>query len=173
MYWQSSFWCFLFTSDLERPKGQRLAYTHLWSCKLLVLHFQLFGGFMNGSGCEFTNSVKNPSLVPSKISLFDLDTLYNVILRIARNLLENKEDIKYLTQPFYHTNLDWFSLEWSKKKFFWRKKKFKMADSKKLSFSTTPKSWAIVAKISQIGPWVTRVDWCKGTQPIWLWGCLT
>ena len=33
--------------------------------------------------------------------------------------------------------------------FFW-KKKFKMADSKKLSFSTTPKSWAIVAKISQI-----------------------
>ena len=42
MYWQSSFWCFLFTSDLERPKGQRLVYIHLWSCKLLVLHFQVF-----------------------------------------------------------------------------------------------------------------------------------
>ena len=36
-----------------------------------------------------------------------------------------------------------------------------MADSKKLSFSTTPKSWAITAKISWIGPWVGRIDWCK------------
>ena len=34
----------------------------------------------------------------------------------------------------------------------------------KLSFSTTPKSWAIVAKISQIGPWVSRIDWCEGHQ---------
>ena len=51
-----------------------------------------------------------------------------------------------------------------KKIFFFEKKKFKMADSKKLSFSTTPKSWAIVAKISQIGPWVSRVDWCEGHQ---------
>ena len=34
-----------------------------------------------------------------------------------------------------------------KKNFF--EKKFKMADSKKLSYSATPKSWAIVAKISQ------------------------
>ena len=47
--------------------------------------------------------------------------------------------------------------------FFW-KKKFKMADSKKLSFSTTPKSWAIDTKISQIGPWVSRIDWCEGHQ---------
>ena len=53
-------------------------------------------------------------------------TLYNVILRIARNLLENREDIKYLTQPFYCTNLDWFSKEWRKKKKIWRKK-FKIA----------------------------------------------
>ena len=43
-----------------------------------------------------------------------------------------------------------------------------MADSKKLSFSATPKSWAIVAKISQIGPWVSRIDWCKGH-----WFCST
>ena len=46
--------------------------------------------------------------------------------------------------------------------FFFCKKNFKMADSKKLSFSTTPKSWAITAKISWIGPWVSRIDWCKG-----------
>ena len=30
-----------------------------------------------------------------------------------------------------------------------------------MSFSTTPKSWAITAKISRIGPWVGRIDWCK------------
>ena len=34
-------------------------------------------------------------------------TMYNVILCIARNLLEKREDIKYLTHPFYCTNLDW------------------------------------------------------------------
>ena len=39
---------------------------------------------------------------------------------------------------------------------------FKMADSKKLSFSTTNKSWAISSKISWIGPWVIRIDWCEG-----------
>ena len=50
----------------------------------------------------------------------------------------------------------------AKKNFFFEKKKFKMADSKKLSFSTTTKSWAIFAKISQIGPWVSRIDWCEG-----------
>ena len=44
-----------------------------------------------------------------------------------------------------------------------------MADSKKTSFSTTLKSWAIVAKVSQIGPWVCRVDWCEGH---W-WCCST
>ena len=39
-----------------------------------------------------------------------------------------------------------------------------MADSKKLSFSTTTKSSAIVAKILQIGPWVSRIDSCEGHQ---------
>ena len=49
----------------------------------------------------------------------------------------------------------------AKKKFF-LKKKIKMADSKKLSFSTTPKSWSIFTKISQIGPWVCRINWWEG-----------
>ena len=43
-------------------------------------------------------------------------TLYNAILRIARNFLETSENIKISTHPFYHINLDWFSWEWSKKK---------------------------------------------------------
>ena len=33
------------------------------------------------------------------------DTLYNAILRIARNFLETRENIKILTHPFYHINL--------------------------------------------------------------------
>ena len=71
------------------------------------------------------------------------NTLYNVLLRIARNLLETRENVKISTHPFYHTNLDWFSKKLSKKK-------FKIANSRK-NF----------AKISQIGPWVSRIDWCK------------
>ena len=33
-------------------------------------------------------------------------TLYNAILRIARNFLETRENIKISTHPFYHVNLD-------------------------------------------------------------------
>ena len=38
-------------------------------------------------------------------------TLYYIILCIARNFLETRENIKILTHPFYHINLDWFSWE--------------------------------------------------------------
>ena len=37
---------------------------------------------------------------------FFKDTLYNAILRIVRNFLETKENIKISTHPFYHINLD-------------------------------------------------------------------
>ena len=50
-------------------------------------------------------------------------TLYNAILRIARNFLETRENIKISTHPFYHVNLDWFSWEWSKKILFFFEKK--------------------------------------------------
>ena len=49
-------------------------------------------------------------------------TLYNAILRIARNFLETRENIKISAHPFYHINLDWFSWEWSKKKKIKKKK---------------------------------------------------
>ena len=32
-------------------------------------------------------------------------TLYNTILRIAKNFLETRENIKISTHPFYHINL--------------------------------------------------------------------
>ena len=77
-------------------------------------------------------------------------TLYIVILRIARNFLETRENIKLSTHPFYHMNLDWFSFEWSKKKQK-KAKKYKMADSKNWDFQNRQFS-KIFAKISQIGP---------------------
>ena len=43
-----------------------------------------------------------------------------------------------------------------------QKIKIKMADSKKLSFSKSPILKNIFAKISQIGTWVSRIDWYKG-----------
>ena len=36
----------------------------------------------------------------------DSHTLYNVILHIARNFLETRENIKIWTHSFYHVNLD-------------------------------------------------------------------
>ena len=88
--------------------------------------------------------------------------IFNVILRIARNLLKTSENIKISTHPFYHTNLDWFSWEWSKKKKkIWRKK-FKMADFSKWPFFKIANSQKNFVKISWIGPWVSRIDWCEG-----------
>ena len=75
-------------------------------------------------------------------------TLYNVLLRIARKLLETKENVKILIHPVYHTNLDWFSWEWSKKNSKW-------------PFFKIPNSWDFFAKILQIGPLVSRIDWCE------------
>ena len=89
-------------------------------------------------------------------------TLYNTILRIARNFLETRESIKISTHPFYHVNLDWFSWEWSKKKFFFWKKKSKMAVFQKWPFFKIANSQNFFVKISQIRPWVSRIDWCEG-----------
>ena len=55
-----------------------------------------------------------------------------------------------------------FSWEWSKKKFFFWKKKIQNGRLKKTEFFNFVKSWAISAKISWIGPLVSRIDWCKG-----------
>ena len=71
-------------------------------------------------------------------------------------LCENQGNCQNFDPSLLPNNFDWFSWGWSKK--------IKMAGSKNLSFSTTPKNWAIVAKISKIGPWVSRVDWCEGHQ---------
>ena len=102
--------------------------------------------------------------------------LYNVILRIARNFLETRENIKISTHPFYHINLGWFSWEWSKKKFFSSKKKFKMADSKKAHFSKSPILKIFSRKFLRLVLGLVGLNDTKGidvAQRIWLWGCPT
>ena len=88
-------------------------------------------------------------------------TLYNVILRIARNFLESRENIKISTHPFYHINLGWFSLEWSKKKIFFFEKKIQNGRLKKSSFFKIANSQNFFTKISQMDPWVSRIEWCE------------
>ena len=58
-------------------------------------------------------------------------TLYNVILRIARNLLETRENIKIESHSFYHIICDRCS--WGSSK-----KKSKMADFQNGCFSKSP-----------------------------------
>ena len=57
-------------------------------------------------------------------------TLYNTILRIARNLLETRENIKTESHSFYHIICDRFS--WGSSKI---EKKSKMADFQNRQFS--------------------------------------
>ena len=52
---------------------------------------------------------------------------------------------------------------WSKNKFFW-KKKFQNGWLKNSEFFKTINSQYFFAKISGIGPWVSRINWCKGYQ---------
>ena len=89
-------------------------------------------------------------------------TLYNAILRIVRNFLKTRENITISTHPFYHINLGWFSWEWSKIFFFFRKKKIQNGRLKKSSFFKIANSQNFFAKISQIGTWVSRIEWCEG-----------
>ena len=83
-------------------------------------------------------------------------TLYNTILRIARNFLETRENIKISTHPFYHINLGWFSWEWSKIFFFFFEKKIQNGRLKKSSFSSSANSQYFLAKISWIGSLISK-----------------
>ena len=80
-----------------------------------------------------------------------------ILLHPLSFLLQIRLIIKISKNPCYPINVAWFSLGWSKKK-------FKMADSKKTSFSSSANSQYFFMKISWIGPWVSRIGWCK-----WHW----
>ena len=81
--------------------------------------------------------------------------LYNIILRIARNFLEARENIKILTHPLYHINFYSFSL-------IFLTKKIKMADSKKTEIFKIANSQYFFVKISWSSPWVSKIHWCEG-----------
>ena len=84
-----------------------------------------------------------------------VDNVYDIILYPTSFLLEIRVIIKISKKSLVPHKL-WLILI--------RMKQKKMADSKKLRFSTTTKSWVIFAKILQIGPWVSRIHWCEGHQ---------
>ena len=103
-------------------------------------------------------------------------TLYNDILRIARNLLETRENIKIESHPFHHIICDWFLLGWSKKKFFFLKKKSKMADFQNGRFSKSPILKIFLWKFHGLVLGLLGLIDAKGidlAQPIWPWGCPT
>ena len=53
-------------------------------------------------------------------------------------------------------------------------KKIQNGRFSKWPFFKIANSQKIFVKISWIGPWVSRIDWCKGidvAQPIWPWDC--
>ena len=75
----------------------------------------------------------------SHVASGSFSTLYNVILRIARNLLETRVMIKFWPiLAAQETLTDFHGDEEKEKKKKIQKKKFKMAYSKKTSFSIPP-----------------------------------
>ena len=84
--------------------------------------------------------------------------------------------IKILTHPCKPVNFGLFSCEKSKKKIFFRKKKFKMADSKKQRFSKSPILKIFSRKFHRLVLGLVGLNDAKGidlAQRIWPWGCLT
>jgi hypothetical protein len=74
-------------------------------CKICPFQLTLFGSQKFSRCC---NLLWNRKKGDNFSSQGNSDTLYNAILRIARNFLETSKNIKISTHPFYHVNLDWF-----------------------------------------------------------------
>ena len=119
-----------------------------------VILYGLFKKMFNNlvSTCCMSLKTVKPPYCATYLNLDN--TLYNVILRIARNLLETRENIKIKSHPFYHIIWDWFSWGWSKKN--------QNGGLKKTEIFNSPNSQYFFSKISWIGPWVSKIDWCKG-----------
>ena len=95
-------------------------------------------------------------------------TLYNVILRIARNLLETRENIKISTHPFYPINLDWFSWGWSKQYSKWPTQKNWVFQFRQFAIFFSKNSGLVLGLVGLIDAKDIDV-----AQPIWQWGCPT
>ena len=89
---------------------------------------------------------------------------YNVILltHSVRDLLETRKKTQNWVPPILSQNLWLIFMGIKQKKFFFAKKKSKMADFSKSPFFKIANSQNFFVKISWIGPWVSRIDWCEG-----------
>ena len=116
---------------------------------------------------------KNESIYPFKrnfalsfqflILYARLDTVCCISLGRCYFGLETRVIIKIPKNPCYPINGNWFSLGWSKKKIFWKKNQNGWL-KKTTEIFNSPNSQYFFAKISWIGPWVSRINWCKGHQ---------
>ena len=79
-------------------------------------------------------------------------TVYLILLHTPSFLLEIRVIIKILKNPGYPINVDWFSLEWSNKNI--QNGRLKKTHFQLCQFSK------FLMKISWIGLWVNRIDWC-------------
>ena len=79
----------------------------------------------------------------------------------SRRFLTGNQSNHQKFVPSLLTNKLWRVFRGIEKKMFW-KTKFKMADSKKSAFFKIANSQKKIVKASWIGPWVSRIDWCKG-----------
>ena len=73
--------------------------------------------------------------------------------------LEIRVIIKILSHPWYPRTIGRFSNKWSKK--FW-KKKIQNGQLKKTVLFKIANSQIFFAKIIEIGPWISSIDWWEG-----------
>ena len=128
--WKSKFlmgWPWMFLLSIKKYSTEKIA--------VKVMRLALF----SLRDCIFSKYIK----ITKYYLHFALEkirnTLYNDILRIAKNLMETKENIKIEAHPFYHIICNWFS--WGSRKTNFCKKKiqngrfFKMAIFQNRQFS--------------------------------------
>ena len=101
------------------------------------------------------------SLIDMQLKYLHLYLVFHYFSRMEGNPWV-VESIKISTHPFYHINLGWFSWKWSKKNLFFFEKKIQNGRLKKSSFFKIANSQNFFTKISQMGPWVSRIEWCEG-----------
>ena len=133
--------------------------------KLVRKFFDIHNGNM---GWQVFNERKTKS---DRVLVKNQHTLYNDILRIARNLVETRENIKIESHPFHHIICDRFLLGWSKKKNFFLEKKIQNG-----RFSKSPILKIFLWKFHGLVLGLVELIDVKDidvAQPIWSWGCPT
>ena len=98
-----------------------------------------------------------------KLPMAQLESIHCITLYYAHQEISWKPGKTSKFRLIHSTIQIWtdFHKNEAKKKFFFWRKKFKMADFSKWPFFKIANSRNFFVKISQIGPWVSRIDWCE------------